>query len=133
MTRSPSHRGLAAFLQDHRIEVQERPDGAVVLMSDGRNRVFVHPAPLGDVALEAHVVELPADAQRADELLDTALALAGERMTDSREAVVLAAGERQLLLQWRIGSDDDARGVALALEKFLNALGDWRRSMGELS
>lgn len=127
-----THRGLAAFLGERGIVAEDRPDGAVVLVSDARNRVFVHPAPEGEVALEAQIVELPADVRQADDMLERALALAGERMSEWREAVVLTSGERLLQLQWRVGADEDAQGVGHALEDFLNALGDWRRSMGEL-
>ena len=126
------HRGFAQFLGTRGISVESRRDGSAVIVSDEHNRVFVHPAAQGDVALEAHIVELPTDARRADDQIERALAFAGERMSDWRETLVLSGNERQLQLQWRIGADEDARGVALALEEFLNALGDWRREMGEL-
>jgi hypothetical protein len=127
------HRGFAAFLAARGIQAaEERPDGAFVLVSDERHRVYVHPAPRGELALESQIVELPADTRRADELIERAMDFAGERLSDWREAVVLTADERQLQLQWRIGADEGVPGVAEALEEFLNALGDWRRAMGEL-
>ena len=129
--RHPVHRGLAAFLAERNFVAEGRPDGAVVLLSDGRHRVFIHPAPQGEVALEVQVVELATDARRADEMLEQALAFAGDRLTQGRESIVLTPNERQLQLQWRVGADEDANAVADAMEKFLNALAAWRQEMGE--
>ena len=133
ITRGPSHRGLHAFMAERHIAPsEERADGAAVLVCDERIRVFVHPAAQGSLVLEARVMELAVDTRRADAALRNALVLASERLADAPEALVLTPDGRELQLQWPVNADDDARAVAAALEEFLNALGDWRRAMGEL-
>lgn len=133
MTRAMSHRGFSAFAASRGIAFEvERTDGAAVLVCDDRLRVHVHPAPQGALALEARIAPMPGDARQADEVLDRAMAMSAGRLADLPESLVLSQDERELRLQWPVAAEAGEAEFASALEAFLNALGEWRMTLGQL-
>jgi len=122
------HNGFAGYLERHRMQSEiERMDGAVVLLFDRRYRVFCRPAPHGDLVLESRVIELPAEIDAADSLIQECLFASWVRLPDFPDVPALSEDGLSIVIQLRIPSDASVNEVESALENYVNALSDWRR------
>jgi hypothetical protein len=127
------HAGLAGYLLRARLNAgAPREDGAVALVFDGNMRVLLHPAPRGDLVLQAQLRVLPTVPALADDVLLDALALAGRREPLDADYLVLSPEQDRLLLQQRVGADASADEFEKALGRFLDALTAWRAHFGVL-
>jgi hypothetical protein len=130
---SLSHAGFSGYLLRARLNPgPPRVDGSVALVFDGNMRVVLHPASHGDIVFEAQLVVLPDAASEADEVLSSALAMAGQRESHEADCLVLSPEEDRLLLQQRVGADASADEFEGSLGNFLNALTGWRAHLGVL-
>jgi hypothetical protein len=125
---SQLHNGFAGYLARHRLQSDiERVDGAVVLLFDRRYRVFCRPAPHGDLVLESRVIEVPAEIDAADNLIQECLLASWVRLPDFQDVPALSDDGLAIVIQQRISSDASVNEVESALENYVNALSDWRR------
>ena len=125
---SQLHNGFAGYLARHRLQSDiERVDGAVVLLFDRRYRVFCRPAPHGDLVLESRVIEVPAEIDAADILIQECLLASWVRLPDFPDVPALSDDGLAIVIQQRIPSDASVNEVESALENYVNALSDWRR------
>jgi hypothetical protein len=130
MMPAPRHRGLQSYLTRNQVGVaDDRADGAVVLVFDEQYRVYCRPAPRGDLVLETNLTTLPDDLQHSDAMLSDAVRLAAQNLDTQADALVLSEDQRELLLQRRLSADAGMDEFEQGLGDFINAIGDWRRSL----
>ena len=122
------HAGLVAYMGRNRLAVNAPLiDGSIVLVLDKRYRVFCRPAPHGDLVLESRLVQLPDKAGEADELIRLCLMGSWVRMREHGDVPVLTNDQTEINLQQRIPADATINEFEGMLERFTNAIAEWRR------
>jgi hypothetical protein len=73
------------------------------------------------------VIELPAEIDAADSLIQECLFASWVRLPDFPDVPALSEDGLSIVIQLRIPSDASVNEVESALENYVNALSDWRR------
>ena len=119
---------LDSYFSRNQLLVQRaRFDGAVVVVVDVRYRVFIRPAPHGDLVLESKLVSLPSKKNEADELIELCLMGSWVRMLEFAEVPVLSENQEEILLQYRVSMDATVDDFEMVLGQFVNSLSEWHR------
>ncbi len=120
------HPALSSYLAASRINVPDRQDGVVVLVFDSLYRIYLISAQRGDMVMESRLASMPPGMREQDELIDLALSSAAERLATQKEVVALSEDSQRLLLQQCIPGNATLGEFESALERFINAIADWR-------
>ena len=124
-----SHAGLAAYCARNPADGErERHGDSISWIFDGEYRISCELASGGDLLLEARVIELPQDQRLADETLAEAMQCLAFRVHEHAEALVLSENEDILLIQQTVAADADVDAFESSLERFINALANWRQA-----
>ncbi len=122
------HTALARYLERNKFPAPEpRVDGAVVLTSDGKQRIYCRPAPFGDLVLEYVVADIPDELSQAEEMLRATLLASYLRLYTHADHPVLSRDGLKILIHQRIPADASVDEFEASLENFLNSLTEWRR------
>lgn len=122
------HAGLAGFLETRGLAIEShRLDGAVVINADRDYRIYCRPAPHGDLVFESRLLQLPEVPADASEIIQQCLHASWVRMSSHADVPVISDDGVHVLLHQRLPSDATVDEVERSLERFVNAVADWRR------
>ncbi len=128
MTLNHIHTALVRYLERNKFPTPEsRTDGAVVLNSGGKHRVFCRPAPFGDLVLEYAAADIPDGLVQAEGMMRVTLLASYLRLHTHADYPVVSRDGLKILIHQRIPADASVEEFEASLENFLNSLSEWRR------